>query len=1195
MSELIYLNDDLDSTVDRILLDEELGSCGLGKRKVTKALKSFQGDEIATSVFLKKYALRDNDNMIVEYTLEEAKDRWAKAVMEAERSFTKNINEDDSVKYFRELYEYFLPAGRQMYALGNPFVSNATLSNCYVVDLEDDSIEGIFDAAKKMAKTYSYGGGVGLCIGKLRPRGSRVSNSAKHSTGAVSFMELYSMTTGLIGQCVAKGERVLTDNGLVSIEQIETGNNVWTKRGFKKVTKTFKNGPKQIFKITDQFGFQLKVSEDHIVMSEENGQLKEVAIKDMEVGDSIVLIPGTPISKSYVELDEIRYQKLNCANKSNRLNESVNLPKHINEKFAYILGYSYGDGCVEFDKFNDPCALELACSNDWPEIKTQLKQYITEVFEYESKLCKGDGDLEKLSLHSKVILHWLKGNYILKQKAHELIFPEKILQSPSSVQMAFISGFFDADGKKINGKRGYAISIVAHDFLQQIKIVLMANGVASKNNFEFREDVGWRNLHGITIAGNYAQSKARELLGMSVKVREANFVSQRDSYITPFKSKSFNIKYNNYSYCPGDTYLSCGCFEKLKKEGHLLPHTLIKSSVTSIEECGLCDTFDIQLEDEHMFFCEGFQIHNSGRRGALLLSIPVDHPDIEDFIEMKSIDMDRVRFANLSVKITDKFMNAVANNEEFELSYKTSHETISKTIRARDLWDKIITAAHSSAEPGILFFDTAKKMSPSDTYPGMEIQTTNPCGEIWLEKGSACCLGSLLLHKFVDNPYTEKASFNYDLFKSMVGRGVRHLDNIIELNLNRHALEEQKEAAINGRRIGLGITGLADMLVSLGIKYDSNEALECAKNVMSAKLEAEYVASANLGKERGSFKFFDKNKHFERGFCKLLPKHIIEYCKNNGLRNVTISTVAPSGSVSIIGQCSSGIEPIFSLQYKRYVELGRNRKGFKIYHQGLVRWFIMRDDEDDINENLSDLPNYWVVSHNIDYKFRIRMQSIIQSMVDSSISSTINLPSDVSPEVVGQIYMEAWREGLKGITVYREGSREGILITEDFAKKAGIPDMDTAIKCVRAEGGDKFYIMVSYKDGDIKNPYQVFVLNYKRIENDSFVKISNGLIRMLSIQGVSAKRIQKYIDRSQNSLVKLTRFLSLSMKTGNLDKAVEMLEEHAFVGSLAARLHTILSDSLERRKALCKNCKSSNVRMEEGCMRCLDCNWSGCN
>jgi len=772
MQKLIYLNDDPDATVERILQDDELQGCGLGKRKVGRTLKSFDGDEIAASVFLKKYALRDADNQIVEFTLEEAKDRWANCIISAEQLFPA----PKPFEYFRELYEYFLPAGRQMFALGNDYV-RATYTNCYVTKIEEDSIEGIFCAARKLAKTYSYGGGIGLCIGELRPADSKVSNSAKFSTGAASFMELYSVTTGLIGQ--------------------------------------------------------------------------------------------------------------------------------------------------------------------------------------------------------------------------------------------------------------------------------------------------------------------------------------------------------------------------------------------------------------------------HGRRGALMITIPVDHPDIENFIDMKHNNVDKVKYANVSIKLTDEFMQAVENDSDYCLRFQTYHEVIERTIRARDLWNKIIESARDSAEPGLLFWDKMVEMSPSDSYERLKVHSTNPCGEQILEPGGACVLASLLLHKFVDNPYAEDARFNTSLFQEMINRGVRHLDNVVELNSGKHALEEQEEAGKLGRRIGLGITGLADMFAALNIKYDSDEALLLADHIMHIKKRAEYEASSDLAKERGSFPLFNPAIHFDRGFCATLPEDLVRKIKSDGLRNVAVSTIAPNGSLSIIAQCSSGCEPVFALNYKRNVMLGKNKKKeFIVHHQGVTRYF------DAIGPG--KLPSYWVTAHDIDYRYRVKLQSVLQRHVDASISSTINLPKDVDAETVGKIYFEAWKEGLKGITVYREGSREGILITEDFAKEAGLPNMDTVIYCVRAEGGDKFYIMVSYKDKIITKPYQVFVMNYKKADSDAFVKIGNGLVKMLRDKGVSEKRIQKYIDRSNNSLVKLTRFLSLSMKTGHLEDAMEILYEHAFAGTLAARLYEIFSDSIAAKQALCPVCKSDNVKMEEGCVACLDCNWSRC-
>lgn len=1224
MDELIYLIDSFDVTAARILADKELSNCGLTKENVEITLKSFQGDEIAASVFLKKYALRDAENQIIELTLDAARDRWATAIMEAENKFS---GAKDS-KYFRELYDYFLPGGRQMFGLGDKYLEKISLINCYVTAIEEDSIEGIYEVAKKIARTYSYGGGIGFCIGNLRPKDAKVSNSARYSTGAVSFMELFSLTTALIGQ--------------------------------------------------------------------------------------------------------------------------------------------------------------------------------------------------------------------------------------------------------------------------------------------------------------------------------------------------------------------------------------------------------------------------NGRRGALLCSIPVNHPDIEDFIEIKHNNIDKVKHANISVKLTDEFMNAVVSDQDFTLSFTTKHEVITKVVRAKDLWNKLVKSARDSAEPGLLFWDTMKKMSPSEIYEGLEVVSTNPCGEQILSNGDSCCLGSLLLHKFVLNPYTENAQFDFDKFATMVWRGVRHLDNIVEINLERHPLKEQGNIARKGRRIGLGLTGLADTLLALNLKYDTEEALGFIERLMTIKRNNEYLASIDLAKERGAFPVFTAN-HYDQSFSATLPENIKEMGRQFGQRNVAISTVAPNGSLSIMAQCSSGIEPVFALSYKRYVEMGgKKRKEFTIFHPGLVRYFHVTGEKS-ANEK-------WVVAHEVDYTSRIKLQHTIQAFTDASISSclafgnnllltseglldieelvgdtenkkfnslpnypeiasfnnknnkskitevynngmaqtsiisfeggselvctpnhklevlsenysrvwkqvqdiksgdvvigrfgmrmwrqnsniqlktllnksyvyikktnskdvtiprrmsndlarligymcsdgcvgingislcqqvnnvcddferiveklfkikckrvkdersenlinivansreishfftwlgitnhnkitvplvirrsgehyikefikgvtldgyiskdkicvatsvskkflaqlqiilfnfginailiksnnagtrifpsgmeyntkdawallvcgaeslkymeyigfaedrkvkgpqfvkpyrkslygsvpdfgirksfrddilnklgsnylvnhfhsltckhsrnrkeidrntllefkdmgysipdfliddtfifrkivsiaegpfvmtgdvsvpdgnsyivngfishnTINLPNDVSEETVGQIYIDAWKNQLKGITVYREGSREGILITDEFEKFSVKPEMDTIIQCVKAEGGDKFYVMTSYKEQDVKKPYQIFVLNYKQTEKDSFIKVSNALIKMLKTKGVSDKRINKYVDRSKNSLERVTRFLSLSMKTDCLDDAVQVLDEYAFAGTLVSRLHNILNKSLKASKSACKKCGSSNVRMEEGCMVCLDCLTSGC-
>jgi ribonucleoside-diphosphate reductase alpha chain len=576
-------------------------------------------------------------------------------------------------------------------------------------------------------------------------------------------------------------------------------------------------------------------------------------------------------------------------------------------------------------------------------------------------------------------------------------------------------------------------------------------------------------------------------------------------------------------------------------------------------------------------------IGQAGRRGALKITLPVSHPDAEEFIEVKHGNTDKVKYANISLKLTDDFMRAVAEDGMFRQTYTTKHETIWRETHARNLWQKIIQSARDSAEPGLMFWDHMVAMSPSEIYPRLRVHSTNPCGEQILEKGGACVLGSLLLHTFVVDPFTLQAHFDFDLFRQMTRRAVRHLDNVVELNFGRHALAEQEEAARLGRRIGLGVTGLADALAALGIKYDSDEALRIVEQIMSAKQEAEYRASIDLAMVRGAFPLCEPENHYEQGFCATLSDELKGLGRQYGQRNVAISTVAPAGSLSVVAQCSSGIEPIFALHYKRYVELGAERKEFSIQHQGLARQAAVVGSE--------TAP--WVTAHEIDYRFRVAMQGVIQKYTDASISSTINLPRDAKTETVGEIYMEAWKAGLKGITVYREGSREGILVTDEFAKLAG-EAMNTIIYEARAEAGDKFYIPISYEDRDVRKPYQVFLINYKTSENDRFAKMGNDLVRMLRDKGVDGERIQKYLDRSTTQLSKLTRFLSLAMKTGHLAEAVELLGEHGTVGTLAAELYKILGRSLAVKIAVCRNCESSNVRMEEGCIHCLDCGWSGC-
>lgn len=412
-------------------------------------------------------------------------------------------------------------------------------------------------------------------------------------------------------------------------------------------------------------------------------------------------------------------------------------------------------------------------------------------------------------------------------------------------------------------------------------------------------------------------------------------------------------------------------------------------------------------------------VSQAGRRGALMLTIRVDHPDVEKFIVIKNDPRRiKVQHANISVLITHEFMNAVMNDTDFELRWGGK---VYRKVKARELWYKIIKNAHASAEPGIIFWDTMKD------YHNVEyanpLTSTNPCGEQPLASYTACNLGNINLSKFVD----EEGHFDYKALAETTRVATRFMDNIIDYNMENHALDKIKKAVASDRRIGLGITGLADALILMKIKYDSQAALDETEKMMRVIRDESYRTSIEIAKEKGAFPLFQWEGYSKSKFVQGLPSDIQDAIKKHGIRNSTVITVPPVGTGSIVAQTSSGIEPIFCTSYRRRVKNhdGDTFSEYKVYHPLIKKMF--GDDE--------SLPPYVVTAHDIDPYFRVKMQGVIQKYVDSSISSTVNLPESVSVETVADIYMTAYKAGLKGITVYREGSREGILQTEEFARK----------------------------------------------------------------------------------------------------------------------------------------------------------------
>ncbi len=423
-------------------------------------------------------------------------------------------------------------------------------------------------------------------------------------------------------------------------------------------------------------------------------------------------------------------------------------------------------------------------------------------------------------------------------------------------------------------------------------------------------------------------------------------------------------------------------------------------------------------------------IGQSGRRGALMITIADTHPDVLDFVKVKR-NLDRVRYANISVRVSDAFMRAVEDDGMWTLRFENDKAAVGRTIRARDLWNELIAGARDSAEPGLIFWDHIQRWSTSE-YHGMGVITTNPCSEIPLEPYGCCCLGNLSLAAFVTDPFTSQARVDWERLEPALRYATRFLDNVLDYNADKHPLPEQREASLRSRRIGVGFTGLGDMLIKLGLKYDTDDAVSFVDKLFDRIKTIVYDESTNLAQEKGVFPAYDSERHLRSPFIQALSPQVQERIRLSGLRNVALLTVPPVGSGAALAGVTSGIEPIFDLSYVRRSE-SLSQDTFKVYHP-LVREFMARHEI----EHEKDLPVFFVTAHQIKAEMRVKMQAAIQKHIDHSISSTVNLPKETTPEEVERIYLLAWKMGLKGITCYREGSREGILLTEEHAKASGV-------------------------------------------------------------------------------------------------------------------------------------------------------------
>lgn len=417
-----------------------------------------------------------------------------------------------------------------------------------------------------------------------------------------------------------------------------------------------------------------------------------------------------------------------------------------------------------------------------------------------------------------------------------------------------------------------------------------------------------------------------------------------------------------------------------------------------------------------------------GRRGALMINMDCTHPDIEEFIDVKN-DLKKVNHANISVNVTDEFMKAVIEDKDFELYFRVeaTGEEIRKTIRARELFKKIAKNNWNMAEPGLLFIDRINSWHLMSEDEDFEFAGVNPCAEETLPAWGSCNLSSINLAEFVRDPFTDKARFEFDNFAEMVRQGVIYLNEVLDENRELHPLPQQREMASQYRQIGLGVMGVADMFIKMGIRYGSPESIELIHQIGKVLINEALKQSALLAKEYGPFPRYKKEAVLKSPFLlSNASQEVLDLIEKYGLRNSQLLTIPPTGSISTLIGCSNGLEPIFQISYIRKSEsLHQEDTYYKVFTP-IVKEYMER-------HNISreeDLPDYFVTAHDLTYKERIDVQAAWQQYIDASISSTVNVPNEFTVEEVEELYIYAWKKGLKGVTIYRDGcARDGILIS----------------------------------------------------------------------------------------------------------------------------------------------------------------------
>ncbi len=1213
--------------------------------------------ENALRVLQKRYLKKDDKGRVIE-TPKELFARVAWNLAQAERNYgaTEAQVEETARRFFRIISTLeFLPNSP---TLMNAGLELQLLSACFVLPV-DDSLVGIFDALKQQALIHQGGGGTGFAFSRLRPKGDFVKSTMGVASGPVSFMKIFDAATQTVkqGGCISVDSLLRTSEGLKPLARLLnspplgenfTRDRVFDGADYSHALVAQDNGPAEIYSIETELGLRIGVTYNHaLAVVDETGEIVWREAENLKVGDWLVIVKGGHLGVDR-SLPPLGPQHPNATR--------IRVPTEMDADLSELLGLYMADGCT-----SSGGRFIITVGTVDIEVMDRIRILMDRIFGLApNQITEGEGGgYVDIQFQSRDLVRWLERLRWVKGSSPNAFIPTEILTGSAHTARAFLRGLFEGDGHLHSGSGYPSFSTTSERLAIEAQQLLLSLGVVARRGTSRNREraLGHRTVHTLTVIDeDSVRTFSAEIGFVSDRKQERLELGPRPmvntSDVIPNQAGVLRSSYSFVGRGSGPGRSRRGANRRLYRalmhyisEEHprALPRKRLVALMKRFPEIGgnehlramsdvskvythitairpdRAPTADLEVPGPASFVANGVLVHNK-RRGANMGILRVDHPDILEFITCKDRTTEITNF-NISVAITDKFMESVLAGRSYDLVNPRDQRVVGQ-LDAREVLDKIAFQAWKNGEPGLFFIDENNRRQPTPHVADME--ATNPCGEQPLLPYESCNLGSIDLARHMKRSRTGGWEVDWKKLEGTIRTTVRLLDDVIDMNA--YPVKQIEEMTYATRKIGLGVMGFARMLFMLEVPYDSKEGIEWGRKIMQFIQETGYNESAKLAGERGVYPAWEGSRHQEKGLR---------------LRNSYVTTVAPTGTLSMIADTSGGCEPEFSLiWYKRVME-GEELPYFLDYFEEVARreGFWSEDLVKKILGNhgsprgLKEVPEKWqrvfATAHDVPPEWHVRMQAAFQDWCDAAVSKTINMPREATVEDVKKAYLLAYDLHCKGITVYRDGSREDQVLNIGVAESgkptemrvevppepAALrprprPDVITGRTQKILTGYGALYVTVNE---DEKGLFEVFAQigrggGYTASFTEGIARLASLCLRsgvpvdeiIDQLEGIRSPRIA--VDHGErvysipDAIAKAIKRHIGMQKTG-VQPPVETYDETNGAVETDVELEKESRDAAELlRKGLnpeCPECGKSLV-FEEGCVKCHACGYSEC-